>query len=93
MDNISRYYLKKAQLRAPDEFQSCITPGDVEHLQKSRAYLLITPLMMIGGFHLFRLMWESSIITRSFAQLAFRARSTKAEQKWDPESKTYRSTS
>jgi hypothetical protein len=92
MDNITRYYLRKSQLRAPDEFHHVINPADLEHLQWSRAYLVVTPMAMVGGFHLLKLMWESGTFTKNFASYMFRARQQyqNSDQNWDPKAATYK---
>lgn len=51
MDYFTRAYMRKANLKVKDEFHDRLTTGDIDHLRMARAYLVITPLTMMGLFH------------------------------------------
>lgn len=50
MDALTKYYVRKANLKVMDEFHSEISSGDVEVLQKSRAYMLLCPVLAALAF-------------------------------------------
>lgn len=76
MDQLSRYYMRKANLKVKDEFQDCINPADLAELRWARAYILICPLFAIGFVHILIKIRDEGGFARHFRSVLSKARKT-----------------
>lgn len=91
MDALSRYYVRKAQLSAKDEFQDHILFSDVDALRKAHAYLFFAPAVTMLGVHILIQMQENGGLRNNFRSWG-RGGSTwsgASTAKWDKSSASY----
>lgn len=74
MDQISRYYMRKANLKVKDEFHDCINPADLSELRWARAYIFICPLFALGFVHFLIRIREEGGFARHFRSVISKAR-------------------
>ena len=95
MDQLSRYYLKKANLRAADEFQSHIAYSDLDALNRATAWIFVAPVGTLIFVHLLKSLQEQGGISKHFRNWAMSARawsspgSPNAGATWDGAEKGY----
>lgn len=75
MDSLTRYYVRKANLKVKDEFQNCISPADLTVLQKARAYIVICPIFAMCLVHFLMKVREEGGFSRHFQRAIGKVRS------------------
>lgn len=85
MDALSRYYVRKAQLSAKDEFQDHIIFSDLDALRKAHIWVFVAPAVTILGVHLLIQLQESGGLRNNFRSWTRSADTAK----WDSASATY----
>jgi hypothetical protein len=74
MDQLSRYYLKKANLRAADEYQDHIAYSDIDALNRATAWLIIAPVSTLFCTHILKRLQEDGGMSQHFRNWATNAR-------------------
>lgn len=86
--------MRKANLKVKDEFHDRLTTGDIDHLRWARAYLVITPLTMMGLFHFMNRMRQEGGFSQHFRNFVSKAKnsySSKNQATWEKASSGYKS--
>jgi len=74
MDQLSRYYLKKANLRAADEYHDHIAYSDIDALNRATAWLIIAPASTLLCTHILKRLQEDGGLSKHFKNWATHAR-------------------
>ena len=45
VDELTRYYLRKQNLKVSDEYHEMMIPSDVDELNKATAYMMVAPIV------------------------------------------------
>lgn len=64
MDTLTRYYLRKANLKNQDEFQGSIEKSDIVLLEKARNYMILAPLFTVGCIFFLRCLQSTGGVTQ-----------------------------
>lgn len=75
VDELTRYYMRKQNLRAQDDFHEMMLPSDVDELNKAMAYMVAAPFVtsvMVWGYSKMR---EEGGASSHFAHAIRRAKS------------------
>lgn len=94
MDELTRSYLRKTNLKIQDKFETEISHEDIYELEKARAWVFGLPLMFLTGFHI--IMWVknsggfASWFVKRITTLRMGSSGTPAQNKqWDSVSKKF----
>ena len=82
VDELTRYYMRKQNLQAQDEFHEQILPTDMDELNKASVYMVMAPIVtsaMIYGYSLVR---ESGGASGHFAHAIAAAREKFVPTTW-----------
>ena len=93
MDTLTRYYLRKANLKVQDEFQDKIDKSDIVLLEKARSYMIIAPFFTVGCIYFLRCVQSTGGVAKyfNFRGTLMGARTNKSEfsSKWDATTGTF----
>jgi len=80
MDQVSKYYLKKSNLAAQDEYLARIDEEDIQILKKARRYLIAAPCVTIGMLYFLKQFRMEGGFSSNFKHSIERAREAYSEK-------------
>ena len=75
VDELTRYYLRKQNLKVSDEYHEMIIPSDVDELNKATAYMMVAPIVSAAIVYGYSKMREQGGASSHFAHAIRRAKS------------------
>ena len=75
VDELTRYYMRKQNLKVSDEFHERMYPGDMEELGKASVYAALAPIVTTAIVYGYSKMRESGGASSHFAHAISKAKS------------------
>jgi uncharacterized membrane protein len=66
MNIIEKYYMRKATSRQSDEFHTSIDQNDIALIKKAQLYMVVAPVVTIGGVYLMNLLRSEVMMSKNF---------------------------